>query len=147
MPFQTCVKIYSCIWVSIDPFQNEPYNFSHFLFVSRNYHLTPEEESALVNSAPRYRSKSKSSSSKKSRPTPSQPEPEPPADGIYPFHPEDDAIRAFSLHSLDYKYTNASKEPRERDAFGLDVRARLMLVPAERFEALVDRLQEAYSAT
>ncbi|KAJ3572323.1 hypothetical protein NP233_g3160 [Leucocoprinus birnbaumii] len=122
---------------------NEPYNFSHFLFISRTYHLTPEEESFLANSASRNSNKAKSP--KKSRTTSSQPEPEPPVDGIYSFHPEDEAIRALSLHTLDYKYTNAPTEPREKDAFGLDVRARMMLLPAENFQALVDKLQEVYT--
>ncbi|KAF9446785.1 hypothetical protein P691DRAFT_707922 [Macrolepiota fuliginosa MF-IS2] len=148
MPVQVIPPMYSML---ADELQrsisaNEPYIFSHFLFISRNYHLTPEEESALVNTVPRNRSKSKSSSPKKSRPTPSQPTPEPPADGIYPFHPEDEAIRALSLHSLDYRYSNASNEPRENDSFGLDLRARMMLLPADRFEALVQKLQEVYSA-
>ncbi|KAF7784835.1 hypothetical protein Agabi119p4_1000 [Agaricus bisporus var. burnettii] len=126
---------------------SEPYQFSHFLFISRCYHLTPEEESALANSAPRYRPKSKTSLSKKSRQIPSKSEPEPPADGIYSFHPEDVTIREFALHTVDFKYNNAPKEPREKDAFGLDVRARIMLIPAERFQALVDKLQEVYNVT
>ncbi|KAF5355869.1 hypothetical protein D9756_004339 [Leucocoprinus leucothites] len=124
--------------------ENKPYNFSHFLFISRTYHLSPEEESFLANSASRNHSKAKGSP-KKSKTTPSQPMPEPPPDGIYTFHPEDEAIRALSLHSLDYKYTTAPQEPREKDAFGLDIRARMMLLPAENFEALVNRLQEVYT--
>lgn len=133
------------LWL-INAGQGEPHTFSHFLIVSRNYHLTADEESVLVNTAPRHRPRAKSMSSKKSRPTPSRSEPEPPADGIYPFHPEDDAIRALSLHSLDYKYTNAPTEPRERDSFGLDIRARMMLLPADRLDALVEKMQKVYSA-
>jgi len=43
-----------------------------------------------------------------------RPSPDPPADGIYPFHLE---IRALVLHSIDYKYTAALKEPREKHGF------------------------------
>lgn len=73
--------------------------------------------------------------------------PEPPADGIYPFHLEDEEIRALALHSIDYKYTAAPKEPREKHGFGLDCRARMMMVPAENFELLVNKLQEIYTET
>lgn len=133
-----------CLWTNFF-FQNEPYNFSHFLFISRNYHLTPEEESSLANSASSQHSRAKSS--KKSKTAPLCPSPEPPADGIYPFHLEDEEIRALALHSLDYKYTAAPKEPREKHGFGLDCRARMMMVPAENFELLVNKLQEIYTET
>jgi protein BCP1 len=48
-----------------------------------------------------------------------------------------------ALHSLSYPFS-ASPEPREPDAFGLDVRGRLMLVDASRWEELVAKMAEVY---
>lgn len=44
---------------------------------------------------------------------------------------------------LDYEFTNV--QPREQDSFGPDMAARMMLVPADRFSALVGALGEAYA--
>ena len=49
-----------------------------------------------------------------------------------------------STYTLDYPYTTAPLEPREKDAFGLETAGRLMLVPMERFEELVKMLEEVY---
>lgn len=139
---RTSVYILDSYWTDLF-FQNEPYNFSHFLFISRNYHLTPEEESSLVNSAPPQHSRAKPS--KKSKTASLCLSPEPPVDGIHPFHLEDEQICALALYSLDYKYTGAPKEPREKQGFGLDYRARMMVVPTENFEPLVNKLKEIYA--
>ena len=74
--------------------QNEPYNFTHLIFISRVYHLTPEEESMLVNSAASRRPRASSSATdgskfKKARPQQMEQEIPRPEDGIYLFHPED----------------------------------------------------------
>jgi protein BCP1 len=52
-------------------------------------------------------------------------------------------VRQHALHSLSYPFS-ASPEPREPDAFGLDVRGRLMLVDASRWEELVAKMAEVY---
>lgn len=49
-----------------------------------------------------------------------------------------------SAHSLDYTFTTAA-EPREKDSFGLDIRGRMMLVPADRFPELVVKMSEVYA--
>ncbi|GLB36746.1 hypothetical protein LshimejAT787_0310330 [Lyophyllum shimeji] len=139
MPVQVVPPMYNMLtkemqWAVDD---NEPYTFSHYLFISRTYRLTPEEESALLNSAPQ----TKAPSSKKSKKTnaATQPVPTTSPDGIYPYHPEDEYIKLASVHTVDYQFTNAA-EPREKDSFGLDTRGRMMLLPAERFPALHTRL-------
>ncbi|KAF7370741.1 N-acetyltransferase domain-containing protein [Mycena sanguinolenta] len=66
-----------------------------------------------------------------------------PSDGIYSFHPEDACIEQHALHSIGYSFST-SAEPRDADSFGLDVRGRLMLVEASRFEALVAKMAEVY---
>ena len=51
--------------------------------------------------------------------------------------------RKIASHSLDYNFTNV--QPREENAFGLDMGGRLMLVPAARLRDLVSVLQDAYA--
>jgi len=54
-------------------------------------------------------------------------------------------VHQFSMHSVEYAFTTASAEPRERDAFGLDTRGRMMLVAADRFAQLIDKMSEVYA--
>ena len=46
-------------------------------------------------------------------------------------------------YTQDFNYTHV--QPREKDAFGLDVAARMMLVPHTRFPDLVRALTAEYS--
>ncbi|KAG6856604.1 hypothetical protein H0H87_002696 [Tephrocybe sp. NHM501043] len=143
MPVQVIPPMYNMLtkemqWAIDD---NEPYTFSHYLFISRTYHLTQEEESMLLNTAPQ----SKGPTAKKSKKVnTTQPVPETAPDGIYPYHPEDELIKQVSIHSVDYHFTTAA-EPREKDSFGLDTRGRIMLVPAERFPELIAKMSEVYA--
>jgi protein BCP1 len=75
--------------------QNEPYKFSHLLFLTRVYHLTPDEESALFNSSDPSTLKNKGKTAKKARPA-FEPQAPTPQDGIYVFHPEDEIIKEVS---------------------------------------------------
>ncbi|KAJ7130328.1 p21-C-terminal region-binding protein-domain-containing protein [Mycena epipterygia] len=140
MPVQTVPPMYRMLsdeirWALAD---SEPYAFTHLLFVSRGYHLSYDEEAALANRAPSHRSKNP----KKQKPhQPAQQEA--PEDGIYSFHPEDVCIQEHALHALSYSFSTAP-EPRDAESFGLDVRGRLMLVEASRWEALVARMAEVY---
>ncbi|KAJ7725973.1 p21-C-terminal region-binding protein-domain-containing protein [Mycena metata] len=140
MPVQTVPPMYRMLsdeikWALAD---SEPYTFTHLLFVSRVYHLSPAEEEALANRAPSH----KSTKSKKQKGT-QPPVQSAPPDGIYPFHPEDVCIQEHALHALSYPFSS-STEPREPDSFGLDVRGRAMLVEAGRWESLVARMSEVY---
>ena len=134
--------------------QGKSYKFSHLLFLSRTYHLSDDDESALVNSAPTRQADVKYKKSKKARAGPEfevgdeydllkrRPE-----DGIYPFHPEDLLIMQAAECTIDYKFDKAPEGPREKDAFGLDTRGRLMLVRADKLEGLVERMLDVYSAS
>ncbi|KAF8060830.1 p21-C-terminal region-binding protein-domain-containing protein [Lyophyllum atratum] len=144
MPVQVIPPMYNMLskelqWAIDD---NEPYTFSHYLFISRTYHLTQDEESALLNSAPH--AKAQPSSKKSRKATTTQPIPASAPDGIYPYHPEDEYIKLASVHSVDYQFTTAA-EPRDKDSFGLDTRGRMMLVPADRFVELVAKMNEVYA--
>jgi len=115
--------------------ENEPYIFSHYIFISRTYRLSPEEGNAVedvqMTGPPAKRSK------KKSAPTVNSSGPP-----VHSFHPEDEQIQKFAVHTLDYEFSN--KQARTQDSFGTDVAGRLMLVPADQFPALVQAIVEAY---
>ncbi|TBU30780.1 p21-C-terminal region-binding protein-domain-containing protein [Dichomitus squalens] len=130
MPVQIMPHMYRMLadeiqWALDD---NEPYDFKHLLIISRIYRLTAEEAAELQASAPPTKRQ------KQSNP--------PPAAGVYPFHPEDDYIRRFATHTLDYTFTHS--QPRDADSFGLDIGGRMALVPATRLRDLAATLAEAY---
>jgi len=156
MPVQIIPPMYKML---LDELRNalsagKPYKFSHLLFLSRTYHLSDGEESALANSAPTRQTNVKYKKSKKVKAGPEfevgdeydllkrRPE-----DGIYPFHPEDLLIMQAAECAMDYVFDKAPEEPRERDAFGLDTRGRLMLARADKLEELVARMSDVYKAT
>jgi len=134
MPVQVIPPMYRMLanevkWAIDD---NEPYNFSQILFISRTYRLSPEEEAAMHSAAhPAKRQKIPNTDDSG------------PSDGVYSFHPEDEYIQKVASHTLDYSFSSA--EPREKDSFGLDTGGRMMLIPADRFQELVASLNEAYT--
>ncbi|KAF7297798.1 N-acetyltransferase domain-containing protein [Mycena kentingensis (nom. inval.)] len=140
MPVQTVPPMYRMLSDELKRAldNNEPYRFTHLLIVSRTYHLSDAEEEALANRAPSHKSK------KPKKQKPQQPPLEArPMDGIYSFHPEDACIQEHALYSITYPFSTAA-EPRDAESFGLDVRGRLMLVEASRWEALVAKMSEVY---
>ena len=50
-----------------------------------------------------------------------------------------------ATHIVSYNFTDAV--PRDAESVGLDVGGRAMLVPAEKFKALVKKIEETYSVT
>ncbi|KAI8983274.1 p21-C-terminal region-binding protein-domain-containing protein [Trametes punicea] len=130
MPVQIMPHMYRMLadeiqWALDD---NEPYDFKHLIIISRIYRLTAEEAAELHASAPRTKRQ------KQSEPTQGA--------GVYPFHPEDDVIRKFATHTLDYNFTHA--QPRGEDAFGLDTGGRIMFLPANRLRDVATALAEAF---
>ncbi|KAF8634100.1 hypothetical protein AX15_001068 [Amanita polypyramis BW_CC] len=153
MPVQVIPSMYRILF---DEQQNalsagKSYKFSHLLFLSRTYHLSDDEESALANSTsarqfdanvrPKKTKKAKTAAEVSEEYDLSKRRPE---DGIYPFHPEDLLIMQVADCTMDYKFDKMPEGPREKDAFGLDTRGRLMLVRAGKFEDLVKRMSEVY---
>lgn len=132
MPVQIVPPMYRMLadeiqWAIDD---NEPYRFTHLLFITRVYRLSAEEAADLHASAPRTK-RNKGSST-------------PLGGGVFPFHPEDEQIRKLASDVVDYSFS--SSQPREKDSFGLDTGGRMMLVPAERLPQIVASLDEAYTA-
>ncbi|KAI0668611.1 p21-C-terminal region-binding protein-domain-containing protein [Trametes maxima] len=130
MPVQIMPHMYRMLadevqWALDD---NEPYDFKHLLLISRVYRLTAEEAAELQSASPRTKRQKQSE--------------QPQGAGVYPFHPEDDVIRKFATHTLDYAFTHS--QPREEDSFGLDTGGRMMLIPAARLRDIAAALAEAY---
>ena len=75
--------------------QNEPYNFTHLLFISRTYHLTAEDEAAM-QVAQRSSKRQKPSTGSESTEGAGE------GGGVYSFHPEDEVIQKVS-HRSDKK--------------------------------------------
>ncbi|KAG0703491.1 p21-C-terminal region-binding protein-domain-containing protein [Suillus ampliporus] len=94
--------------------ENEPFNFTHLIFISRVYKLTPEEEEAMA--IVQHQSGKGSKRQKSQNPNGAMNERS--VDGVYPFHPEDEEIQKFASHHLIFPYSNA--QPRDAESFGLD---------------------------
>lgn len=77
-------------YMHIDQFasQNQSYNFSHLLFFSRIYRLTPEEEAAL---------NAQSTPSQNKRRRAQQTHLQSSTNGVYSFHHEDPIIQKVSI--------------------------------------------------
>ncbi|KIY71371.1 hypothetical protein CYLTODRAFT_369499 [Cylindrobasidium torrendii FP15055 ss-10] len=135
MPVQVIPPMYRVLGEEVQNLvsNGQPFSFSHLLFISRAYHLTESEDAQLSSSQkkPRKNKKSKAAAVQNEDDAPR------PADGVYPFHVEDELITAASVHALDYKYSLTPTEPRDNESFGLDTRGRMMLVPVENFPELV----------
>ncbi|KAJ4485309.1 p21-C-terminal region-binding protein-domain-containing protein [Lentinula aciculospora] len=142
MPVQVIPPMYRMLKDELKGYANQAYQFSHLIVISRIYHLSIGEETYLTNIKSKSNKKKKAKAAASTAPTMSRP-----VDGIYSFHPEDEVIKqaCASSHIIDYAFTAAPIEPRDSESFGLDTRGRLMLVPFEHFENLVQTMSEAYA--
>ncbi|KIY49662.1 hypothetical protein FISHEDRAFT_40603 [Fistulina hepatica ATCC 64428] len=141
MPVQVIPPMYRMLIEEIERASAEkrPFDFSHYIVISRTYHLTPDEEKYVsANTQHKQKSKKKRTSSTSAEATR-------PEDGIYSFHPEDDVIIQFASHVLDYCLTKTPTEPRNAESFGLDTRGRIMLVPHVQLPPLSYRMSEVYA--
>ncbi|KAF8839918.1 hypothetical protein BDN67DRAFT_1003345 [Paxillus ammoniavirescens] len=137
MPVQVIPPMYKMLLEEIDEAteDGEPYKFTHYLFISRVYRLTPAEEEAFAiaqRNSKRYKSAGNSQMGRSK-------------DGVYGFHPEDEEIMQHATHVVTYSYTNAP--PRDAESVGLDLAGRVMLVPAEKLKALAERIEETYAVS
>ncbi|KAG6329125.1 hypothetical protein ID866_9964 [Astraeus odoratus] len=137
MPVQVIPPMYRMLVEEIKDAiaDGDSYEFSHYLFVSRVYRLTPEDEEAMAAVQRNSKRHKSSGSSELGRSH----------DGVYSFHPEDEEIMKVATHVLTYCHTNAP--PRDAESVGLDVGGRVMLVPADRFEVLVRAIGETFAVS
>jgi len=130
MPVQVIPPMYRMLgdeiqWALDD---NEPYRFSHLLFISRTYRLSAEQAQELQPQSRRKKQKAAQPAA---------------VGGVFSFHPEDEYIQKFASYTLDYSFTTT--QPREKDSFGLDLGGRLMLVPADKLPLIVTSLSEVFA--
>ncbi|EIN13287.1 hypothetical protein PUNSTDRAFT_94301 [Punctularia strigosozonata HHB-11173 SS5] len=136
MPVQTVPPMYRMLeneikWAIDD---NEPYRFTHLMFISRIYKLTDAEAAELHADQPRSKKHKNAAAAQASSTA---------KGGSYSFHPEDEIIQKFATHAIDYSFTNA--QPRDEEAFGLDTGGRMMLVPSDRFQELIAAINREYA--
>ena len=95
-------------------FKSEPYVFTHLLIISRVYHLSEEEESALANTSLTRRTRGQpetnGKSVKKHKKTRSQEDGQQTGiprqkDGIYSYHPEDEVIAEVTFQRFLSRFT------------------------------------------
>ncbi|KAH7884050.1 p21-C-terminal region-binding protein-domain-containing protein [Phlebopus sp. FC_14] len=135
MPVQVIPPMYRMLVEEMEEAveDGDPYTFTHYLFLSRVYRLTPEEEETMAaaqRNSKRYKSGGGSQLGRSK-------------DGVYGFHEEDEEIIKHATHTLTYSYTNAP--PRDKESVGLDIAGRVMLVPADRFEGLVRTMGDMFA--
>jgi len=104
--------------------ENEPYQFQHYIVLSRLYRLSKEDIEAMEEEEKNAPSSKRSKLRKKQE-----------RKAIDSFHPEDGCVKKVALHTLDYDFTN--RQPRDPESFGLDTAGRLMVFPSSRFQELV----------
>ncbi|KAF8303096.1 hypothetical protein DL93DRAFT_2090391 [Clavulina sp. PMI_390] len=134
MPVQVAPHMYRLLndemrWAIDD---NKPYNFSHYICVSRTYELSEEDEQSSQDVQPptkRMKSKGFTQSEGFRR--------------AQPYHPEDEIWEALSSHVLDYEFT---RQPvREPGAVGAKVAAKAMILPASNFPELLATMNQRFA--
>ncbi|CAA21060.2 nuclear export chaperone [Schizosaccharomyces pombe] len=112
--------------------ENEPYNFTHYLLLSRTY---TEIESKLMDDE---RPSKKGKKSKKTS-----------GEEVMFFHPEDEQFREVAIDIADYPFANQDFNPDANRVFqdaGIKPQGELLLMTNEDFKNLVPKLMEIYSA-
>lgn len=116
--------------------ENEPFLFSHYLFISRTYRSRVDPDVDMVDTAPPSSKRMKvdsATSNAKSEPS------------IESFHVEDAEIMKLASYTADYDFSH--KLSREPEALGYDTGGRIMLLPSEKLPLLVETLAQIYSAS
>lgn len=137
MPVQVVPPMYRLLVEELSNATGSPY--THFLFISRIYRLTADEQEALLATTSAPKRKKQKSNAPANGPTVNT------GSGTFSFHPEDEYIQKAASHTVDYSFTNS--QPREeKDAFGLDTGGRMMLVPAEKLSSFSEEILRVFSA-
>ncbi|KAG0137628.1 putative bcp1 protein [Tuber indicum] len=113
--------------------ENEPYNFSNFLIISKTYTEIPSKIDAL-ESRPQKKGKKGSSKSKNE---------------LFYFHPEDEKIQRSGEHA-SYKYvkeggTGIADSKRAFSDFGIMPQGHIILVGKDELPKIVESLEKLFS--
>ncbi|TIC74687.1 hypothetical protein E3Q00_01641 [Wallemia mellicola] len=93
----------------------QAYNFTHYLIPARTY-IESDNDVEMDDQGPTKKQRGGNNSK------------------LQTFHPEDDITQDFTELVADYQYKNVVT--REQDAFGADIRGRLILIEAEKLKNL-----------
>ncbi|KII91142.1 hypothetical protein PLICRDRAFT_37839 [Plicaturopsis crispa FD-325 SS-3] len=140
MPVQVMPPMYNML---LDELSAAQQSHTHYLFISRAYHMSPAADAAL-QAQPQSRGKPGKRAKTHVDAAKGKPA-QRPADGVYSFHPEDEVIMKHASYTHTYVIDDARSKDEENDAFGLDLRGRIMLVPADKLRDIVKEVGETYS--
>ncbi|GJJ09392.1 hypothetical protein Clacol_003614 [Clathrus columnatus] len=137
IPVETVPPMYQMlskeIQLAID--ENEPFSFSHYLFISRTWRPHPsdmmDDDSTSVPPSKRMKVEGPSALDL----------------SMQSFHPEDTEVMQrlglqHAIHVLDYEFSNKSTQVNA--ALSRDIGGRVMLMSSESFPLLVQALSKAY---
>ncbi|KAL5535006.1 BCP1 [Sanghuangporus sanghuang] len=152
MPVQVIPPMYRMLmdeikWAVDD---NESYRFTHYLFLTRTYQLTPQQAAELQqaeSARPTKKRKGKlAMQASADRAANANANGSASERATYSFHPEDEYIQKHASQTLDYALTSSTHSGSRdgEDAFGLDVGGRMMLVPAENLRSMVEEMSAAF---
>ncbi|KAG8859058.1 Mss4p nuclear export [Tulasnella sp. 330] len=119
----------------------EPYNFDHYIVLSRLYKITEADVSSMTDdidepAPPTKKQKKKGKGAK-------QQQQGLPQVGTFSFHHEDEEIQNVASFTVDYDFSN--RQPREgSESLGLDVAGRFMIVPSARFAEMVTDMTKSH---
>ncbi|GAA5823399.1 hypothetical protein JCM10212_004316 [Sporobolomyces blumeae] len=122
----------------------EPYHFSHLLFVSRVFRSSTssfdEDPNAALEAIQRANA---STGGKKKRKGEHATKSEKEEEKTWVYHAEDEWVQRFATEEAGFQYTNTTRsaDSSATDQFGVDTRGRMLLVPFDKFGALVDGME------
>ncbi|KZV79871.1 hypothetical protein EXIGLDRAFT_688072 [Exidia glandulosa HHB12029] len=134
MPVQVVPPMYRMLldemqWAIDD---GEPYVFSHYVFISRTYTPTAEQEMEWASEAP--------PSSKRQKQGAAAPKEE---GRTHSFHFEDDVIAKHATLAVDFPHSRA--ERRETESLGVEMGGRLMVLEASKLPAVVEEMARVFA--
>ena len=112
--------------------EKEPYNFTHYLILSKTY----REIASTLDEEDTPKSKKQKKANKKG------------SSEVFYFHPEDEVLQRHALCYGSYKYLvdgTGSDSKRTFQELGIKPEGHMILIEANKFEAVVKGLQEYFS--
>ncbi|GAA6021537.1 hypothetical protein JCM11491_006477 [Sporobolomyces phaffii] len=123
----------------------EPYNFSHYLFLSRVFNSSTasfdeDPNAALQHSTTTGGGKKAGGGKKKKK---SQHTANADEEKTWVYHAEDEFIQQFASESQVFRYTNTTRsaDVGAEDQFGVDTRGQMMLVPAKKLGEIISGME------
>ncbi|GAA5954098.1 hypothetical protein JCM21900_002884 [Sporobolomyces salmonicolor] len=127
---------------------NEPYHFSHLLFLSRVFRSSSssfdEDPNAALEASAPSQDGQKKGGKKKKKTGQHVGQKDKDEELTWMYHAEDEWIQKFAAHQHVFAYTHSKRSDEAgsgEDQFGVDTRGQMMLVPWDRFGEMVEGLE------